>query len=91
MHGPDGVDYDNKIFYDEIVSPERIVYSHGGEDDDEQFHVTVTFAEQGDKTELTLRTLFKSAEVLEMVVRKYGAIEGAKSTLQRLEEHLATM
>ena len=28
MHGPDGVDYPNKIVYREVVRPERLVYSH---------------------------------------------------------------
>jgi uncharacterized protein YndB with AHSA1/START domain len=90
MHGPDGVDYDNKIFYIEVVSPERIVYSHGGGEEEEQFQVSATFAEQGDKTELTMRMLFKSAAELEKVIKEYGAVEGAKSTLDRLEEQLAS-
>jgi uncharacterized protein YndB with AHSA1/START domain len=88
MHGPDGVDYDNKIVYIEVVNPERLVYSHGGGEEDEQFQLTVTFADQGNKTELTMRMLFKSAAELEKVVKEYGAIEGAKSTLDRLEEQL---
>lgn len=29
MHGPDGQDYANKIVYDEIALPERLVYTHG--------------------------------------------------------------
>ena len=63
MHGPDGVDYENRIVYNEIVKPERLVYSHGGGDDVEpvQFHVTVTFEDQGGKTRLTLhQSLFES-------------------------------
>src|SRR4051812_20636889 len=28
MHGPDGVDYKNRIIFVEIVKPERLVYSH---------------------------------------------------------------
>ncbi len=92
MHGPDGVDYDNKITYHKIVSPEQLVYSHGDGDEDEQFHVTVTFVEQANSmTELTMTSRFKSAADLEKVVKEYGAIEGAKSTLNRLEEQLATM
>jgi uncharacterized protein YndB with AHSA1/START domain len=93
MHGPDGVDYDNQINYIEVVSPERIVYVHGdgGSEDDEQFHVTVTFVELDNKTELTMRSLFKSAAVLEKVIKEYGAIEGAKSTLDRLEQQLAKL
>ena len=45
MHGPDGRDYQNRITFDGIVSPERIVYHHGGGDDVEpvQFTQTVTF------------------------------------------------
>jgi len=35
--------------------------------------------------------LFKSVEELDKVVKQYGAIEGAKSTLDRLEEKLAKM
>lgn len=91
MHGPDGVDYYNKIVYIEVVNPERLVYSHGGGDEDDSFQVTVTFAEQGGKTKLTMRMLFKSAEELNKVVKEYGAIEGANSTLDRLEEQLAKM
>lgn len=88
MHGPNGVDYNNKIDFIEVVSPERLVYSHG-DGKEEHFRVTVTFADQGNKTELTMRMLFKSAEELDKAVQEYGAIEGAKSTLDRLEEELA--
>ncbi|NEW05642.1 ATPase [Paenibacillus sp. SYP-B3998] len=89
MHGPDGVNYDNKIVYSEVVSPERLVYSHGDGEDDEQFQVIVTMMEQDNMTELTMRSLFRSSEELEKVIKEYGAIEGAKSTLDRLEEQLA--
>lgn len=88
MHGPDGTDYDNKIVYREVASPEKLVYSHGDGDEEESFRVTVTFAEQGDRTEVTMRMQFKSVEELELVVKEHGAIEGAKSTFARLEEQL---
>ncbi|MBD2869315.1 SRPBCC family protein [Paenibacillus arenilitoris] len=91
MHGPDGTDYDNKISYHEVVRPERLVYSHGDGEDDEHFRVTVTFAEQGNGTTLTMRSLFKSAEELETAVNRYGAIEGAKQTFDRFAEQLATL
>ncbi|MDF2678886.1 MAG: hypothetical protein K0R47_76 [Brevibacillus sp.] len=87
MHGPDGVDYDNQIIYHEVLRPERLVYSHG-DGEEEQFRVTVTFAEQGPKTEITMQMLFTSIEELKKAVDQYGAIEGAKSTLDRLEEIL---
>lgn len=92
MHGPDGTDYDNLITYLEVVEPERLVYDHGDQGDPQQFHVSVTFEElAGGKTRLTMRSLFQSKAALEYVVKEYGAIEGAKQTLNRLTEFLRTM
>ena len=90
--GPDGTDYPNRLVYDEIVRPERIVYSHHGDGIDgvpAQFKQTATFVARGDKTELTMRGVFRTAAERDAVVEKYGAIEGAKETLARLGEHLA--
>ena len=72
MHGPDGVDYKNKIVYLEIVKPERLVYRHAGEEgtEDVRFHTTVTFLEEGGKTKLTLRMVFESAAGRDRVVKK---------------------
>jgi uncharacterized protein YndB with AHSA1/START domain len=91
MHGPDGTDYKNKIVFIEVVRPERLVYRHAGDEDSEpvRFHVTVTFAEQGGKTRLTMRSLFETTEERDNVVNKYGAIEGGNQTLERLAGHLA--
>jgi uncharacterized protein YndB with AHSA1/START domain len=93
MHGPDGRDYPNKIIFIEVVKPERLVYRHSGDDDTEpvNFHVTVTFEKQGDKTKLTMRSIFESAAELERVVKEYGALEGAKQNIARLEEYLTKM
>ncbi len=92
MHGPDGTDYENRIDYDEVVEPERIVYAHRGEGDDKDvsFQTTVTFADQGGKTHLTMRALFPSAEERERVVREYHADEGGRETLDRLGEFLGS-
>src|SRR5829696_9492351 len=65
MHGPDGTDYPNKIVFQEVVRPDRLVYRHAGEGETEdvKFHTTVTFDEQeGGKTRLTLRMVFATAE-----------------------------
>ncbi|WP_406701241.1 SRPBCC family protein [Singulisphaera sp. Ch08] len=93
MHGPDGVDYPNKIVFLEVVKPERLVYTHGedGADDSGQFQVTVTFDEQGGKTTLALRSLFATAAERDKVVEEYGAIEGGNQTLARLAEFLKTV
>src|ERR1700674_3392033 len=91
MHGPDGVDYDNKIIYLEIVEPERLVYLHGDEGETGQFETTVTFEEQDGKTKLTMRALFPSAAERDHVVKEFGAIEGGEQTLDRLGAYLAKM
>ena len=90
MHGPDGRDYKNKIVYIEVVKPERLVYKHSGDEDTEpvNFHVTVTFAERGGKSELTMRMVFEWAAELDRVEKEYGAIEGLNQTLARLGDYL---
>ncbi|HTD04208.1 SRPBCC family protein [Undibacterium sp.] len=92
MHGPDGVDYKNKIVYIEVLKPERLVYTHGpdGEADAGEFMVTVSFVEQSGKTRLTMHGLFKTAEECAKA-KEFGAVEGGRQTLDRLEEYLAKM
>jgi uncharacterized protein YndB with AHSA1/START domain len=91
MHGPDGTDYPNKVVFLEVVKPERLVYVHGDEGDPDQFHVTVTFAEESGKTTLTMRSVFRTTAERDCVAEKFGAVEGMKQTLGRLEEYLAKM
>ena len=88
MHGPDGIDYQNKVVYDEIVKPERIVYTHTG---GPQFRSTITFEKQGHKTRLTVRMVFDTASERERVAKKFGAVEGLDQTLGRLSAYLAKM
>ncbi|WP_276356142.1 SRPBCC family protein [Cohnella caldifontis] len=88
MHGPDGRDYPNKITFVKVDRPERLEYLHGDDGNAEHFRVTVTFAEQGSKTELTMRMLFPTAEQRDRTVKLYGAVEGLNQTLDRLSEQL---
>jgi uncharacterized protein YndB with AHSA1/START domain len=89
MHSAEHGTFTNKVVFLEIVKPERLVYDHGADDDQgPHFRVTVTFTERGQKTELTMRSIFPSAEAREKVI-KFGAIEGGKQTLDRFEEWLA--
>ena len=85
MHGPDGIDYKNKIVYDEIARPERLVYTHTG---GAQFQATATFTSYGEKTVLAMRMLFESSRERDRVVKKFGAIEGLSQTLDRLEAYV---
>jgi uncharacterized protein YndB with AHSA1/START domain len=92
MHGPDGRDYQNRVTYDEIVPPERIVYRHGGGDDVEpvQFNTTVIFEDLGgNKTRITWHGRFPSAAERDRVIKEYGADKGLVETMARLAEHLA--
>ena len=91
MHGPDGRDYQNLITYLEVSKPKRLVYEHSGVGDTDgvKFHATVTFKPVGDQTEVILRSLFPTAAERDHVVEEYGAIEGGKQTLERLDRHVA--
>jgi len=93
MHGPDGTDYPNKIVFLEMEKPERIVYvaSDDNEENTGQFHTTVTFAEEGKRTALTMRLLFPTPEARDFAIKEYGAIEGGRQTLDRLAALLATL
>ena len=88
MHGPDGVDYPNLVEYEEVVAPERLVYSHGSDEDPKQFRTTVTFNETTYETTITMRMVFRSVEDREAAAR-FGAVEGAESTLECLSEYLS--
>lgn len=85
MHGPDGTDYLNQIVYVEVVKPERLVYDHGPTP---KFQSAITFREQGDKTELTMRTIFATTEDYERAIHVFHAIEGGNQTLARLATYL---
>jgi uncharacterized protein YndB with AHSA1/START domain len=93
MHGPDGRDYENRVTFDEVVKPERLVYHHGGGDDVEpvQFRTTVTFEDVGGRTRLTMRGVFPTAADRERVIREYGADKGLVQTLARLGDYVAQL
>jgi hypothetical protein len=44
----------------------------------------------GEKTKLTMGSVFPTAKASDRVVKEYGAIEGGKQTLQRLADYLAS-
>ena len=73
MHGPDGVNYKNRIVYVEIVQSERIVHGHSGGDGDQadvHFETSVTFIDPGNgNTELRLRLRFDSDKARDHVRR----------------------
>jgi uncharacterized protein YndB with AHSA1/START domain len=91
MHGPDGRDYQNRVTYEEIVPPERLVYRHGGGEDVEpvQFTQTLTFEDIGKgRTRLVWHGVFPSGEERARVIREYGADKGLVQTMARLADYL---
>jgi uncharacterized protein YndB with AHSA1/START domain/uncharacterized glyoxalase superfamily protein PhnB len=90
MHGPNGMNFPNKIVFNEVVKPEKLVYTHSSEDENDPtiFQTTVTFEKKGDKTNLTMKAVFATAEERDRVVKEYGAAEGGKQTLTKLEAYI---
>lgn len=85
MHGPDGTDYKNKHIYKEVVKPERLVLEHVT---GPKFLMTVTFEAQGNKTLVTMHSVFESAGQLEEVIRVFKADVGMKQNVDRMEDYV---
>jgi uncharacterized protein YndB with AHSA1/START domain len=81
MHGPDGIDYQNKSVFKEIVKPERIVFQHLKPM--HRFMLTAIFEDLGDQTKLTFRQLFETVEECDRV--RGFIIDANEQNLDRLE------
>jgi len=85
MHGPDGTDYKNKSIFKEIIPCKKIVYEHVSAP---RFVATIDFEEQGEQTLINWHMLFESAEEFIQVVKAYGAVEGLKQNIEKLNVYL---
>ena len=85
--GPDGAIYPNRSDFKEISPPSKFVFDHG---DGQRvwFEASVTLEEKDGGTLVTLRQLYPSKEARDEVVRKYGAVEGGKQHLAKLEAYV---
>ncbi|HYG14143.1 MAG TPA: SRPBCC family protein, partial [Bacteroidia bacterium] len=89
MHGPNGVDFPNKIEYKEVVKPSRIAFRHSSDGQDETyFDVTVNFEDKGGKTQLTMTMVFTTEEERDRVVKASGAMDGNKQTMDKMEAYI---
>jgi uncharacterized protein YndB with AHSA1/START domain len=91
MVGPDGTRYPNHSVFKEITPPSRLVYEHG---DGERvwFEASITLQATDNGTLITLRQLYPNKQFRDEVIEKYGAVEGGKQHLAKLEAYLrATM
>jgi len=87
MIGPDGTHYPNHAVFKEITPPFRMVFDHG-DGGRIWFEANVTLQDTAGGTLITLRQLYPSRESRDEVVNKYGAIEGGKQHLAKLEAYL---
>jgi uncharacterized protein YndB with AHSA1/START domain len=88
MRSPEGIEYHASGVYQEIVAPERLVFTYAWENNPEQrCHetlVTLTFGELGGKTELTLQQA-----LFETVAARDGHEGGWSSCLERFADYRA--
>ncbi|MTV37614.1 SRPBCC family protein [Duganella radicis] len=88
MHGPDGTDWPNNTKYLEVEPLRKLVYDHGGNDEQAPlFRVTVTFEDLGGKTQMDMRMALASAEAAAQT-RQFIKQAGGDSTWDRLAEYL---
>jgi uncharacterized protein YndB with AHSA1/START domain len=87
MVGPDGTRYPNHSVFKEITPPSRLVYDHG-DGTRVWFEQTMDLQEAGRGTLITLRQVYPSQAARDEVVEKYGAIEGGKQHLAKLEAYV---
>ncbi len=89
MRGPEGSDYPSWITWREITPPERIALIHGeSAQDSDAFESIFTFADHGETTEITMRTVFPTAALRDRAVEEYRAIDGGRQTLDCLAAYI---
>jgi len=96
MQGPDGTIYPNKGIYQEVVVPERLVYSDIVDDDTDAWGDspppssvnTVTFEEHDGKTKITTITRLQSIAARDAML-EMGSEAGWAESMERLDALLA--
>lgn len=94
MHGPDGRAYLNHAVFDEVIAPERLVlrYVEAAGTEPARHLTTIRLDAMTDtRTRVTLVLRFPTAEERREVAEKYGAVEGGRQTLDKLEALLTSL
>lgn len=89
-HYPNGYDAAFSGTYREVTPPERIVQTFAIEGMDTTHVETITFEDLGERTRLTVTSLFDTTEQRDNIVAS-GAERGATETYARLEALLANL
>jgi uncharacterized protein YndB with AHSA1/START domain len=93
MIGPDGTLYTNRMDFLEVTRPERLIFNHGVDKDDDanKWRVIVTFDSQSDgKTVITMRQLHPTKAQRDAGIG-FGAVEYGYQTLDKLAAHMREM
>lgn len=101
MHGPDGTDYANRVQFEVVDAPRRLVYRQDDDGSgllgDDAFQTEVLFDElpQDDPslpahTRVTVTLTMPSNALRDMVITQFGAVEGGKECWARLARHVET-
>ena len=91
MHGPDGRDYQNRVIFEVIERPSRLVGRHDDGEGGFRHDYQISFAEDGGQTRVTWLMVFQTVADRDLVVREYGAVEGLEQTTGRLVEYVKSL
>lgn len=88
MHGPDGTDYRNLYVFDHVQERRQLVYTNVGSARFglAPFQSVFDLESIGSRTLVVLKARFVSEEDKRKHVEEFGAIEGSRQLLERLEE-----
>ena len=91
MRGPDGNDYPMRGVFQEVLAPEKLSFTNFAVDAEDrpviEGFTTVLFAEEGEKTKLTVITRGKAVQPI-AVQYLQGMEQGWSMSLEKLEELL---
>ena len=89
MRGPDGVEYPNTITFTAVEAPQKLAFTNcGGRKDHDQIEFNSLWTLEdvaAAQTRVTIRMTFATAGERDRVISEYGAMEGGKQTLARLD------
>ena len=90
MIGPDGTRYPNHSIFTAIEAPSLLAYDHG---DGQRiwFKAEIRLIPHGEGTRVAIWQRYPTRAERDQVVERYGAIEGGKQTLAKLEGYLQSL
>lgn len=85
--GSDGTPFPNNAIFKEIIPPSKLVFDQG-DGSKMWFEATVTLEETEKGTLITINQIYPTAAFRDEVVTKFGALEGGRQHLAKLEGYI---